>query len=300
MCGIAGVVHTDGRAVDPSALTRMAEAVAHRGPDGRGTWADGSVGLAHTRLAIIDLHGGRQPMVASDSGCVLSFNGEIYNYKALRQTLQADGATFLEHSDTEVVLRAYERWGGAFVDRLHGMFAFAIWNPQTRQLFAARDRIGIKPFYYRWLDGTLTFASELKAVLASDPTAPRALDVRSFDRYLRLQYVPAPRTIVEGIRQLPPGHTLTLSVDSATTAVSASALTSTATTAAPSSARRSTVARPMPDAPPVTSTCLPLNRSRSMAGTVGRIGPTGRAAGVPGWVAHRPTGPPAHRPTTPH
>ena len=213
MCGIAGVVHTDGRAVDASALTRMAEAVAHRGPDGRGTWNDGSVGLAHTRLAIIDLHGGRQPMVASDSGCVLIFNGEIYNYKALRQTLEADGARFIEQSDTEVVLRAYERWGDASVDRLHGMFAFAIWNPQTRQLFAARDRIGIKPFYYRWLDGTLTFASELKAVLASDATAPRALDVRSFDRYLRLQYVPAPRTMVEGVRQLPPGHTLTLRVD---------------------------------------------------------------------------------------
>ena len=213
MCGIAGVVHTDGRAVDPSALSRMAEALAHRGPDGRGTWTNGSVGLAHTRLAIIELHGGHQPMTASGSGCVLIFNGEIYNYKTLRQTLAAEGAPFVGHSDTEVVLRAYERWGDAAVDRLHGMFAFAIWNPQTRQLFAARDRIGIKPFYYRWLDGTLTFASELKAILVSDPTASRALDVRSFDRYLRLQYVPGPQTMVEGIRQLPPGHTLTLSVD---------------------------------------------------------------------------------------
>lgn len=214
MCGIAGVLRTDGRDVELATLTRMSKAVAHRGPDGDGLWTHGSVGFSHRRLAIIDLQGGRQPMVAPDSGCVLIFNGEIYNFAALRKTLQAEGSTFIEQSDTEVVLRAYERWGEAAVDRLQGMFAFAIWNPRTRQLFAARDRIGIKPFYYRWLDGTLTFASELKAILASDPTASRTLDVDSFDRYLRLQYVPAPRTIVQGVRQLPPGHTLTLNVDS--------------------------------------------------------------------------------------
>ena len=213
MCGIAGIVHTDGRAADPAALDRMGNALRHRGPDGRGAWIQGSIGLAHRHLAIIDVHGTQQPLVASESACVLTFDGEIYNSKELRQTLEADGASFVEHSAAEVVLRAYERWGHDALERLDGMFAFALWNPRARQLFAARDRIGIKPFYYRWLDGTLAFASEMKAVLASDPDVPAALDPRSFDRYLRLQYVPGPLTIVEGIRQLPPGHSLTLTVD---------------------------------------------------------------------------------------
>jgi asparagine synthase (glutamine-hydrolysing) len=209
MCGIAGIVHTDGRSVDRDVLCRMREAVAHRGPDGSGLWIDGPVGIAHRRLAIIDLSGGQQPMVSSDSGAVLAFNGEIYNYRDLRTTLRADGIRFGGDSDTEVVLRAFDRWGEACVERLHGMFAFAVWHPATQRLFAVRDRLGIKPLYYRWHDATLTFASEMKAILAAR-LSPAALDQRSFDRYLQLQYVPGPETMVDGVRQLPPGATLTI------------------------------------------------------------------------------------------
>ena len=213
MCGIAGIVHTDARPVDRLALERMAEAMAHRGPDGNGVWTDGAVGFAHRRLAIIDLAGGRQPMVSADTGCVLTFNGEIYNYRELRATLAADGTRFVEQSDTEVVLRAYEAWGDGCVEHLRGMFAFAVWDPRVRRLFAARDRIGIKPLYYRWHGGALTFASELKAILVADLTARPGIDARSFDRYLRLQYVPAPHTMVDGVRQLRPGSTLALAMD---------------------------------------------------------------------------------------
>ena len=213
MCGIAGIVHTDSRTVDRSALERMAAAMAHRGPDGSGVWTDGATGLAHRRLAIIDLAGGRQPMVSAETGCALTFNGEIYNYRELRSALAADGTRFLEQSDTEVVLRAYETWGDGCVAHLRGMFAFAVWDPRVRRLFAARDRLGIKPFYYRWDHGSLTFASELKAILVADPTARPGINARSFDRYLRLQYVPAPHTMVEGVRQLRPGSTLALAMD---------------------------------------------------------------------------------------
>ena len=213
MCGIAGIVHTDARRVDRPALERMAEAMAHRGPDGNGVWTDGAVGFAHRRLAIIDLAGGHQPMVSADTGCVLTFNGEIYNYRELRATLAADGTRFVEQSDTEVVLRAYEAWGDGCVEHLRGMFAFAVWDPRVRRLFAARDRIGIKPLYYRWHGGALTFASELKAILVADLTARPGIDARSFDRYLRLQYVPAPHSMVDGVRQLRPGSTLALAMD---------------------------------------------------------------------------------------
>lgn len=210
MCGIAGIVHADRRPVDPAALQRMGDAMAHRGPDGSGIWYDGEVGVAHRRLAIIDLEGGRQPMQSPDTGDVLTFNGEIYNFQDLRRQLEADGLRFREHSDTEVVLKAYERWGHHCVDHLQGMFAFAIWDPNQFRLFAARDRLGIKPFYFQWRHGTLTFASELKAILAATPDDDRRVDQHSFDRYLRLQYVPGPHTMVAGIRHLRPGHTLTL------------------------------------------------------------------------------------------
>jgi asparagine synthase (glutamine-hydrolysing) len=220
MCGIAGIVHTDARPVDASALQRMGVAMAHRGPDGSGVWCGGPVGLAHRRLAIIDLEGGRQPMLSAATGCVLTFNGEIYNYRELRAALASDGLPFLEHSDTEVVLRAFERWGEHCVDHLHGMFAFAIWNPGTSRLFVARDRLGIKPLYYRWQAHTLTFASELKAILAADATTRPGVDAHSFDRYLRLQYVPAPHTMVEGVRHLLPGCALSLALSDAEPAVS--------------------------------------------------------------------------------
>jgi asparagine synthase (glutamine-hydrolysing) len=215
MCGIAGIVHTDRRPVDADALRRMMVSLAHRGPDGDGTWTNGQIGLAHTRLAIIELHGGRQPMVSPETGCVLTYNGEVYNYRALRRALASEGLAFRDASDTEVVLRAYEHWGDGCVDHLSGMFAFAVWDPRTRRLFAARDRLGIKPFYYRWDGATLTFASELRAVLEAQPSSARQLDTRSFDAYLRLQYVPGPHTMVLGVSQLPAGSTMSLAIDAA-------------------------------------------------------------------------------------
>jgi asparagine synthase (glutamine-hydrolysing) len=213
MCGIAGILHTRrARTVDTAGLGRMADALAHRGPDGHGVWSDGPIGLAHRRLAIIDLAGGRQPMVSRVTGAAVTFNGEIYNFRELRGELQALGAGFDEHSDTEVVLRAYEHWGDRCVHHLRGMFAFAVWDPRTRRLFAARDRLGIKPFCYWWDGETLVFASELKA-LAALRVFPLRVDDAAFESYLRLQYVPAPGTFVRDVRHLQPGRTLTVAED---------------------------------------------------------------------------------------
>ena len=210
MCGIAGILHFDGSVAEPERLRRMADAMAHRGPDGEGVWTDFGVGLAHRRLAIIDLSGGRQPMVG-ESGAVLTFNGEIYNYKTLRAELVALGASFNEQSDTEVVLRAYEVWGERCVTHLQGMFAFAVWAPRTRTLFAARDRLGIKPLYYYYAAGRMfLFASELKAIAARGDI-PLVVDEGAFVSYLQRQYVEGPDSIFRNVRHLPPGHTLTIS-----------------------------------------------------------------------------------------
>src|SRR5438309_11451906 len=151
MCGIAGILHTRrARAVDTAGLERMAFALAHRGPDGHGVWSDGPIGLAHRRLAIIDLEGGRQPMVSCVTGAALTFNGEIYNFRDLRGELQALGAGFDEQSDTEVVLRAYEHWGDFCVHQLRGVLAFGVWHLPTRRLFSPRGRLGLQPCHYRW------------------------------------------------------------------------------------------------------------------------------------------------------
>jgi asparagine synthase (glutamine-hydrolysing) len=209
VCGIAGVVHlTRARGVDPAVVVDMGAVLAHRGPDAAGTWRDGRAALAHRRLAIIDLAGGRQPMRSAATGAVLTFNGEIYNYRSLRRDLAGEGVAFVESGDTEVVLAAYDRWGDGCVDRLDGMFAFAIWDPGRMRLFAARDRLGIKPFYYRWDGGTLLFASELKALVAAGG-ARFEIDGDSLDQYFRHQYIPGPATIFKDVRQLPAGCTLT-------------------------------------------------------------------------------------------
>jgi asparagine synthase (glutamine-hydrolysing) len=213
MCGIAGIFHRRRTSVvDPHQLQQMAAALAHRGPDGSGVWAAGPVGFAHRRLAIIDLAGGAQPMTAPDTGAVITYNGEIYNYRELRSDLLRLGRTFCGESDTEVILRAYEQWGEASVERLRGMFAFAIWDPRTRSLFAARDRLGIKPFYYRWDGESLAFASELKALTALR-SFRQEIDNAAFESYLRLQYVPGPSTMLRGIRQLEAARTLSVSED---------------------------------------------------------------------------------------
>jgi asparagine synthase (glutamine-hydrolysing) len=211
MCGIAGL-HTPGKEAVPSLdlLRSMTRAIAHRGPDDEGTFLRPSVGLGHRRLAIIDVGSGQQPMLSADSGTAIVYNGEIYNFRALRSELEALGHSFRTGSDTEVILAAYAAWGEGCAARLRGMFAFAIWDGPRERIYLARDRIGIKPLYYAWDCGTLRFGSEIKAILA-DPTVGRELDLLALDEYLSYLYVPAPRSIFRRIRKLRPGHWMTVS-----------------------------------------------------------------------------------------
>jgi asparagine synthase (glutamine-hydrolysing) len=211
MCGICGKIYRDpARPVEPDLIRRMADAIAHRGPDAAGYHIDGAVGLGHRRLSIIDLSAGDQPMYNEDRSLVAIFNGEIYNFQDLRQQLSAHGHVFKTKSDTEVLLHGYEQWGERCVEKLRGMFAFAIWDEPRQQLFLARDRVGIKPLYYYFDGQKLLFASEIKAIL-QDPQVARALDWQALDDYLTYMYIPAPKTIFQKIRKLPAGYTLTVS-----------------------------------------------------------------------------------------
>lgn len=209
MCGIAGLWSpaplAEGEAV-VGHLARMARALRHRGPDDSGTWSDGTVGLAHTRLAIIDLTPtGRQPMTDERERASIVYNGECYNFPALRRELEAKGHRFRGGSDTEVILRGYLEWGEGVIQRLRGMFALAIWDRTRRRLLLARDRLGKKPLVYGWHQGRLYFASEAKAILAW-PGFPRRADLAAIHDYLTFQAVPAPATAFQGIFRLPPAH----------------------------------------------------------------------------------------------
>ncbi len=211
MCGIAGIFHADlSSAASPQLLQRMTAALAHRGPDGEGFHLDGPAGLGHRRLSIIDVGGGKQPIFNEDRTQAIVFNGEIYNFGPLRELLVQKGHRFQTRSDTEAIVHAYEEFGERCVEHLRGMFAFAIWDGARRELFLARDRLGIKPLYYYWDGRKLLFASEIKALL-EDPTVERTLDPLAIDDYLTYLYVPAPRTIFKNIYKLPPAHTLTVS-----------------------------------------------------------------------------------------
>ena len=205
MCGIAGQVSSDG--VDPQLLHAMREALHHRGPDGGGEYVDGNGALAMRRLAILDVAGGDQPIYNEDKSIIIVFNGEIYNFQELRANLVARGHRFSTNTDTECVVHLYEEDGEDCVQRLRGMFAFAIYDKPRDRLFLARDRVGKKPLYYRLYKGGIAFASELKALI-QDPTVPRSVDLVALHHFLTLQYVPAPWSIYEGIRKLPPAHTL--------------------------------------------------------------------------------------------
>ena len=205
MCGIAGWVGT----APPELLPAMLRQLKHRGPDGDGVHLAAGAALGMTRLAIIDLVTGRQPMANEDASLWIVFNGEIYNYRELRPALEARGHRFRTRSDTEVIVHAFEEWGDECVERLRGMFAFAIWDARRRRLFAARDRLGKKPFYYWQRDGVFVFGSEPKALLCH-PAVPRELDWAAFHHYLAFGYTPAGRSIFAGIRKLPPAHTATL------------------------------------------------------------------------------------------
>ncbi len=208
MCGIAGIAVPEAgtnRAEELRAATAcMADALAHRGPDAQGLWQDKGIALAHRRLSIIDLDAAsNQPFRSADGRYTLVYNGEIYNYRALRSAL--GGHAFRTKSDTEVLLAAWEQWGAQCLDKLEGMFAFGVWDAQCEQLTLVRDRFGIKPLYYHAAGAQLAFASELRSLLASG-LVPRKLDTAALADHLRHGAVHAPRTIVQDVRMLPPGH----------------------------------------------------------------------------------------------
>lgn len=211
MCGIAGIFHIEtAKPVDPERVRRMTDAIAHRGPDGSGVWTAPGVGLGHRRLSIIDLAGGAQPMLSQDGKTILSFNGEIYNFRDLRRQLEYAGFQFHTDSDSEVILHSWRHWGTDCVRHFNGMFAFAIYDTENRQLFLARDRLGVKPLHYAQIaDGSVIFGSELKALLAH-PAMRRDADLGAVDDYLAFGYVPDHTCLVHGVKKLAAGHYLLL------------------------------------------------------------------------------------------
>jgi asparagine synthase (glutamine-hydrolysing) len=205
MCGIAGLLLGNGRSVSPVTLKRMTDAIAHRGPDGEGSFIDGTCGLGHRRLAIIDLSAaGHQPMATEDGRYVLTYNGEVYNFNELRVELEAKGHRFHSKTDSEVVLKAVVEWGPAALDRFNGLFAFALWDRSERTLLLARDRYGIKPLYYSLQGDALAFGSEVKALLASDVVQSR-MDREGLLEYLTFQNFFTDRTLFKGVQLLPAG-----------------------------------------------------------------------------------------------
>lgn len=207
MCGIAGIVNRNGRAVDAGVLTRMCDAIRHRGPDGEGSYLNGWVGLTMRRLAIIDIKGGQQPIHNRDRTAWIVFNGEIYNYRELRERLEKLGHTFYTNSDTEAIIHAYDQYGAECPKHLRGMFAFAIWDARTEELFLARDRVGKKPLLYSLVNNQLIFGSEFSALL-EHPDISRDIAPEAIHYYLSFMCVPAPLTAYRAIRKLEPGHSL--------------------------------------------------------------------------------------------
>lgn len=207
MCGIVGLVHSDGLDVDEALLGRMCDAIRHRGPDDDGFYVNRGVGLGMRRLSIIDLNSGAQPIHNQDLTAWIVFNGEIYNYRELRKELEKLGHIFYTNSDTEAIIHAYDRYGADCPKHLRGMFAFAIWDERTQELLLARDRVGKKPLLYAQVNGRLVFGSEFSALLLH-PDIGRDIDFRALDHYLSFMCVPAPLTAYRAIRKLEPGHIL--------------------------------------------------------------------------------------------
>src|SRR5690348_2383918 len=213
MCAIAGILKYDQRErVERSRLESMTEVQRHRGPDGEGLWMDGPVGLAHRRLAIIDVAGGHQPMSNEDDSAWIVFNGEIYNHAVLRREMQRAGHRYRTKSDTETILHLYEAYGPACVDRLQGMFAFAIWDRRQRRLLLVRDRLGIKPLYYAYSGQELLFASEIKGIVASGGLKV-VFNEAILPEYLANRYVAGEETFYRGVSKLLPGHLLEWSAE---------------------------------------------------------------------------------------
>jgi len=209
MCGICGELRFDGRPADMAAVGRMMERLERRGPDHGGSYSDGPLGFGHRRLAIIDLsEQSNQPMVDAELGLALVFNGTIYNYRALREELRGKGYHFFSGGDTEVILKAYREWGDACVERLHGMFAFALWDMRAKRLFLGRDRFGIKPLYYSFDNQRFRFASNSQALVAAGGVDTSIDAVALHFQFSLHAVVPAPRTILQGVRKLPPAHVM--------------------------------------------------------------------------------------------
>ncbi len=210
MCGLSGFIDLSPTWSDSSVvLRRMNRRLSHRGPDAEGYFEQGIAHLGHRRLSVIDIESSLQPMASADERYTLVFNGEVYNFQALREELRGAGRHFRTRGDTEVVLQAIAEWGDSSLGRLQGMFAFACWDTDTQSLFAARDHVGVKPLYYYWDGALFAFASELKALL-EHPAISREIDLDALGLYLECQYIPTPLTIYKGIRKLPPGHALRL------------------------------------------------------------------------------------------
>ena len=208
MCGIAGIVaagrlHADER----ERLTRMRDVISHRGPDDAGMFLDDQAALGHRRLSIVDLAAGHQPLSNEDGTVWIVFNGEIYNHASVRPELEAAGHRYKTRSDTETIVHAYEQWGDACVDRLRGMFAFAIWDAPRRRLLLARDRLGVKPLYWAMADGRLLFGSEIKSILESGLIRASANEA-ALPELLGTRYLSGADTLFKGIHRLLPGHTL--------------------------------------------------------------------------------------------
>ncbi len=206
MCGIAGFTHFE-KQFDRERIAESNDLIRHRGPDGSGSFQSEEISLGAVRLKVLDLESGHQPMISRGGSLVLVFNGEIFNYLELRKELQALGHTFHSQSDTEVLLAAFQEWDIGCLSRLRGMFAFAVWNHKTKRLILARDRMGIKPLYFSLVDNEIYFGSELKTLFAH-PEISRNLDETALEYYLYLNYVPGPRTLVQGIQKLRAGHYL--------------------------------------------------------------------------------------------
>ena len=212
MCGIAGYVTTKPQDDGASLLERMTAAIRHRGPDDSGAYHDPWAHLGHRRLSIIDLAGGHQPMANEDRTMWVTYNGEIFNHASVRPQLEAAGHRYATRSDTEMLLHGYEEWGPQSLERYRGMFAYALWDAPRRTLFCARDRLGIKPFYYFWNGGVFVFASEIKAIL-EHPSVSAQLEETLLPEYLAFGYGSGESTLFRGIRKLLPGHHLTLRLD---------------------------------------------------------------------------------------
>jgi len=213
MCGIVGIFDTrQASEIDRGLLNAMNESQHHRGPDAGGLHIEPGIGLGHRRLSIIDLSSGKQPMTNEDETVWVSFNGEIYNFPKLSEELKKAGHQFKTHSDTEVIVHAWEEWGEKCVDRFRGMFAFAIWDRNQQSLFLARDRLGKKPLHYAMLpNGHLIFGSELKSLYVH-PLLQKVIDPKAVEEYFAFGYVADPRSIFKGIKKLPPAHTLTVKI----------------------------------------------------------------------------------------